>query len=102
MSKFIEANEKIAEKVTGGYKKIGNGVVEGYKKIEHGTVEGFNKVSDRIIEKVFSKDVRLNGTGTNLSLPSFAKTLCSYLFHSVNFERKSNTSFLLVWKICGP
>ena len=56
MSKFMEANEKIAEKVTGGYKKIENGVVEGYKKIEHGTVEGFNKVSDRIIEKVFSKD----------------------------------------------
>ena len=45
MSKFIEANEKIAEKV-----------VEGYKKIEQGTVDGFNKVSDKIIEKIFSKD----------------------------------------------
>lgn len=45
MSKFVEANEKIAE-----------GVVKGYKKIEEGTVEGFNKVSDKIIEKVFSKD----------------------------------------------
>ena len=45
MSKFIEANEKIAEKV-----------VEGYKKIEQGAVDGFNKVSDKIIEKVFSKD----------------------------------------------
>ena len=56
MSKLIEANEKIAEKVTGGYKKIENGVVDGYKKIEHGTVEGFNKVSDKIIEKVFSKE----------------------------------------------
>ena len=33
MSKFVEANEKIAEKV-----------VEGYKKIESGAVEGFNKV----------------------------------------------------------
>ena len=56
MSKFVEANEKIAEGVVKGYKKIEEGVVEGYKKIEHGTVEGFNKVSDRIIEKVFSKD----------------------------------------------
>ena len=45
MSKFVEVNEKIAEKV-----------VEGYKKIEEGAVEGFNKVNDKIIEKVFSKE----------------------------------------------
>ena len=45
MSKFIEANEKIAEKV-----------VAGYKKIEKGAVEGFTKMNDKIIEKVFSKD----------------------------------------------
>ena len=45
MSKFADANEKIAE-----------GVVEGYKKIETGAVEGFNKVNDKIIEKVFSRE----------------------------------------------
>jgi len=56
MSKRIETNEKIAEAVVNGYKKIETGVVNGYKKIETGTVEGFNKTSDKIIEKVFSKD----------------------------------------------
>lgn len=45
MSKFTEANEKIAE-----------AVVEGYKKIEDGVVTGFNKVNDKIIGAVFSKD----------------------------------------------
>lgn len=33
-SKFIKANEKIAESVTGGFQKIQNAVVEGYIKIE--------------------------------------------------------------------
>lgn len=56
MSKFVQANEKISEKVVEGYKKIENGVVNGYKKIEKGAVDGFNKVNDKIIEKVFSKD----------------------------------------------
>lgn len=55
-NKFIEVNEKIAEGVVSGYKKIEDGVVEGYKKIEKGAVDGFNNVSDKIIEKVFSKD----------------------------------------------
>ena len=56
MSKFAEANEKIAEKVVEGYKKIETGVVEGYKKIETGAVEGFQKMNDKIIEKVFARD----------------------------------------------
>ena len=56
MSKFTEANEKIAEKVVEGYKKIEDGVVGGYKKIENGAVEGFTKMNDKIIGKVFSKD----------------------------------------------
>ena len=56
MSKFVEANEKIAEKVVEGYKKIENGVVDGYKKIEKGAVDGFNKVSDKCIEVLFSKN----------------------------------------------
>ena len=56
MSKFIEANEKIAEKVVEGYKKIEDGVVEGYKKIECGVVDGFNKVSDKCVEVLFAKE----------------------------------------------
>ena len=55
-NKFIEANEKIAEGVTEGYKKIENGVVNGYKKIENGVVDGFNKVSDKCVEKLFAKE----------------------------------------------
>ena len=35
-SKLVKVNEKIAEKVVGGYKKIEEGVVGGYKKIENG------------------------------------------------------------------
>ena len=56
MSKFVETNEKIAEKVVEGYKKIENGVVEGYKKIETGVVEGFEKVSDKCVGVLFAKE----------------------------------------------
>lgn len=56
MSKFIEANEKIAEGVVNGYKKIEDGVVGGYKKIEDGVVRGFGKVTDKCVEKLFAKD----------------------------------------------
>ena len=56
MSKFVEANEKIADKVVEGYKKIESGVVEGYKKIENGAVEGFEKVTDKCVEKLFAKE----------------------------------------------
>ena len=40
-SKIIEANEKIADAVTGGYKKIEKGVVSGYTKIEDKFVETY-------------------------------------------------------------
>lgn len=56
MSKFVEANEKIAEKVVEGYKKIENGVVSGYQKIEDGVVEGFGKVIDKCVDVMFAKD----------------------------------------------
>lgn len=67
MSKFTSANEKIAEKVVAGYKIIEScvvegykiiesGVVEGYKIMERGVVAGFQKVSDKMIEKLFTKD----------------------------------------------
>lgn len=55
MSKFVEANEKIAEGVVKGYKKIEDGVVNGYKKIETGVVEGFGKVTDKCVEVLFAK-----------------------------------------------
>ena len=67
MSKIGEANEKIAEKVVGGYKKIEDsvvggykkietGVVDGYKKIETGVVEGFEKVTDKCVDVLFAKE----------------------------------------------
>ena len=56
MSKFVEANEKIAEGVVKCYKKIEDGVVGGYKKIETGVVEGFGKVTDKCVEVLFAKD----------------------------------------------
>jgi hypothetical protein len=56
MSKFVQANEKIAQTVVAGYKKIENGVVGGYKKVESGVVEGFGKVVDKCVEALFAKD----------------------------------------------
>ena len=56
MSKFVEANEKIAESVVKGYQKIEDGVVAGYKKIETGAVEGFGKVVDKCVEVLFAKE----------------------------------------------
>ena len=56
MSKFVEANEKIAESVVKGYQKIEDGGVTGYKKIENGAVEGFGKVVDKCVEVLFARD----------------------------------------------
>ena len=56
MSKFTEANEKIAEGVVNAYHKIEDGVVGGYKKIEEGVVDSFTKLSDKCIEKLFSRE----------------------------------------------
>lgn len=55
-SKLVEANEKIAEGVVGGYKKIEEGVVSGYKKIEEGAVGGFNKIADKFVDNFLTKD----------------------------------------------
>lgn len=40
-SKFIKANEKIAEGVTGGFQKIEDSVVGTYKKVEDAFVDKF-------------------------------------------------------------
>ena len=40
-SKLVQANQKIADAVVGGYKKIENAVVGGYQKIEDGFVDRY-------------------------------------------------------------
>lgn len=55
-SKIVQANEKIAEAVTDGYKKIEQGVVDGYKKIEKGVVSGYTKIEDKFVETYLTRD----------------------------------------------
>ena len=55
MAKLADTVDKIAEKVTGCYKKIENGVVGGYKSIESGAIEGFEKVSEKCIDVLFAR-----------------------------------------------
>lgn len=55
-SKIAEANEKIAETVTVGYKKIESGVVDGYKKIEKGVVGGYTKIEDKFIDQFLTRE----------------------------------------------
>ena len=55
-SKIVEVNEKIAEAVTGGYKKIEKGVVDGYKKIEKGVVGGYTKIEDKFVDKYLTRE----------------------------------------------
>lgn len=55
-SKFVKANEKIAESVVDGYKKIEKNVVGGYKKMEEGVVTGFNKMTDKFVDQFLTKD----------------------------------------------
>ena len=40
-SKLVEANEKVAEKVVGGFKKIEDAVVGSYQKIEDAFVDQY-------------------------------------------------------------
>lgn len=71
MSKFADANGKIAGGVVKGYKKIENGVVSGYKKIEGGVVKGFGKLVDKCVKVLFARkgetveDARKRLTGGN-------------------------------------
>lgn len=55
-SKFVKANEKIAEEVVGGYKKIEAGVADGYRKMEEGAISGFNKITDRFVDSFLTKE----------------------------------------------
>lgn len=55
-SRITKANERIAEAVTGGYRKIEAGVVGGYKKIETGVVEGYSRVEDKFIDTFLTRE----------------------------------------------
>lgn len=55
-SKLVKANEKIAEKVVGGYKAIENGVVGGYKSVENGVTGGFNKMVDHFVDEFLTRE----------------------------------------------
>ena len=55
-SKIVKTNEKMAEAVTGGYKKIEKGVVDGYKKLEQGVVSGYTKIEDKFVDAYLTKD----------------------------------------------
>jgi len=82
-------NQKIAEKVVGGYKKIEEGTVGGYKKIEDSVVGGFNKMTDKIVGKN-------NRSGINWDYGCFAAR-CGYVpYYGVeNSEncRRENTAY---------
>lgn len=56
MSKFVEANEKIAAAAVRGYRAIETGVVGSYRKIEEVAVTGFGKIVDKCVEKLFAKN----------------------------------------------
>ncbi|MBQ3195404.1 MAG: hypothetical protein IJB65_02955 [Clostridia bacterium] len=55
-SKIVKTNEKIAEAISGGYKKIEKGVVAGYKKIEAGVTKGYTKIEDKFVDAYLTKD----------------------------------------------
>ena len=55
-SRFVKANEKIAEGVTSGFQKIEDGVVGGYKKIEDGVVGAYKKVEDAFVDKFLTRE----------------------------------------------
>ncbi|MDR3758013.1 MULTISPECIES: hypothetical protein [Enterocloster] len=50
-SKFVKANEKIAEKVVGAYEKIESTVVGGYTKIEDAFVDRYLTKGGETVEE---------------------------------------------------
>ena len=48
--------KSIEQGVVGTYEKIEDAVVSGYRKVEQGAVSGFRKVSDKLVEKLFSRE----------------------------------------------
>ena len=56
MSKIIEANKKIEEKVVGAYNTIESGVVGTYKKVEDSVVGAYKKVEDKFVDSFLVRD----------------------------------------------
>ena len=55
-SKLVNANEKIIEGVTTGYKKNEDTVVGAYKKVEKTVVDGYEKVEDAFVDRYLTRD----------------------------------------------
>ncbi len=55
-SKLVNANEKIAEKVTEGFQKISDTIVGGYSKIENTVVDRYTKIEDKFVDRYLAKD----------------------------------------------
>ena len=55
-SKLVNATEKVADTVIGGYKKVEEGVVGGYKKIENGVVGAYRKVEDGFVDQFLTRE----------------------------------------------
>ena len=55
-SKIVQANEKIAEELTPGFKKMSDGVVEGFNKMSDGVVKGYTKIEDKFVSEFLTKD----------------------------------------------
>ena len=51
-----KAYQTIEDGVVGAYEKIEDAVVSGYKKVERGAVSGFGKLTDKLVEKLFSRE----------------------------------------------
>ena len=51
-----KAYQTIEDGVVGAYEKIEDAVVSGYKKVERGAVSGFGKLTDKLVEKIFSRE----------------------------------------------
>ena len=51
-----KAYQIIEDGVVGAYEKIEDAVVSGYKKVERGAVSGFGKLTDKLVEKIFSRE----------------------------------------------
>lgn len=55
-SKLVQANQKIADGVTSGFKKIEDGVTGGFQKISDGVVGGYTKIEDKFVDAFLTKD----------------------------------------------
>lgn len=55
-SKFVKANERIAEGVTSGFRKIEDGVVGTYKKVEDSVVGAYKKVEDAFVDQFLTHE----------------------------------------------